>query len=147
MIKVICRVWEKNQIQRVFLVERKFHIALRDCSMCMLENEDGQWCQQCCKTRMRSLLLAMPIFVFPPAAFPWPVALLSSSLFFSGAWSCYRQDKAGLPELGLSIIPLPSSEKKGGKKTVFKLINTQLKKRGGIDGERERRQQWRKWKG
>lgn len=44
------------------------------------------------------------------------VTVLSSRLFFSGAWSCYRQDKAGLPELGLSIIPLPSSEKKRKKK-------------------------------
>lgn len=57
----------------------------------------------------------MPIFVSPPTVFPGPVAVLSSSLFFSGAQSCYRQDKAGLPELGLSIIPLPSSEKKKKK--------------------------------
>lgn len=48
----------------------------------------------------------------PLNAFHWLVAVLPSSLFFSsGAWSCYRQDKASLPELGLSIIPLPSSEK------------------------------------
>lgn len=52
----------------------------------------------------------------PPTVFPHPVAVLSSSLFFSGARSCYRQDKAGLPELGLSIIPLPSPEKKKKKK-------------------------------
>lgn len=73
----------------------------------------------------------------PPTAFPRLVTVLSSRLFFSGAWSCYRQDKAGLPELGLSIIPLPSSEKKK-KKTVLRLINTRLKKREGSDGESER---------
>lgn len=51
----------------------------------------------------------------PRNAFHWLVVVLPSRLFFfffsSGAWSCYRQDKAGLPELGLSIIPLPSPEK------------------------------------
>lgn len=59
-----------------------------------------------------------PSLSHTPTVFPWPVAVLSSSLFFSGAWSCYRQDKAGLPELGLSIIPLPSSEKKKKKNSA-----------------------------
>lgn len=61
---------------------------------------------------MFSILLAMAIFASLPTVFPWPVAVLSSSLFCSGAWSCYRQDKACVPELGLNIIPLPSSRKK-----------------------------------
>lgn len=81
------------------------------------------------------MLLAIPIFVSSLTVFPQPVAVLPSSLFFAGARSCYRQDKAGLAELRLNIIPLPSSEKKG---TVLRLINTRLKKRGENDGERGR---------
>lgn len=90
---------------------------------------------------MCSVLLAMTIFVALPTVLPWPVAVLSSSLFCSGAWSCYRQDKACVPELGLSIIPLPSSRKKKKNRTVLRLINTQAKKRGESDGEREKRQE------
>lgn len=72
----------------------------------------------------------------PPTAFPRLVTVLSSRLFFSGAWSCYRQDKAGLPELGLSIIPLPSSEKKKKKNSAGAHQHT---------AEEERRKWWRKW--
>lgn len=72
--------------------------------------------------------------LLPPTA-SWSADLLYSSLFFSGAWSCYRQDKTGLPELQLSIIPLPSSEKKS-----LELINTQLQKSRGSDGERRQEQ-------
>lgn len=60
--------------------------------------------------------------------------MLSSSLFFSGAQSCYRQDKAGVPELGLSIIPLRSS-KKCPSSSTHTHTHTQPKKEGGSDGE------------
>lgn len=89
------------------------------CTTRMLKNMTGDGQMPTVKEDMDVFYIAGHAHLcLPPTAFPRLVTVLSSRLFFSGAWSCYRQDKAGLPELGLSIIPLPSSEKKNKKNSA-----------------------------
>lgn len=132
----VCDFWCRKKVRTSNLLRNMFEKGPRQ--MCRQRTKTGSvvysWPSLLCRVLALSLSVSFsfPFSLSPPAVSLQPVTVLSSRQFFSGAQSCYRQDKAGLPELGLSIILLPSS-----KKTVLTLIHTQMEKRRS-DGEIEK---------